>query len=391
MQIAVIEVRYPYKMSYLDEWLAAWKRVSKDVQVFNILKQSESLRLAKDLSKFDLIIVLHSVTADSNKWLRDLNRILVKRNCPLILFVGNEYSNPWLSMESRLQNIVEISPEIIATQLTKKAGEFLYGTSPSIVVEIPHALPLKVPIRSSKITRHIDLGFRGYEYPWFLLDNDRNIIVEEVSDYFSSRNLLVDVSKTERLDKNNWYNFLLSCKATVASEGGSNFVFKTDAVWHEALEYLKTIEGKKYLNNDFLGAKVLRALPSGLKSTVRIFGKMIGKEQGSMSLLPPAVLEEVLTRINIEDYQFTSGKALTSRHLDAIFCGTWQILSPGDYNGVLRPGVHYSVWDPENPTLVLQEIEEAIDTDKSSRAYEELIQENSYQSRINKLLDRLYS
>jgi hypothetical protein len=258
-------------------------------------------------------------------------------------------------------------------------------------VEIPHALPLKVPIRNSKIARHIDLGFRGYEYPWFLLDNDRNIIVEEVSDYFSSRNLLVNVSKTERLDKNNWYNFLLSCKTTVASEGGSNFVFKTDAVWHEALEYLKTIEGRKYLNNDFLGAKVLRALPSGLKSTVRVFGKMIGKEQGSMSLLPPAVLEEVLARINIEDYQFTSGKALTSRHLDAIFCGTWQILTPGDYNGVLRPGVHYSVWDPENPTSVLQEVEEAINTDKSSHIYEELIQENSYQSRINKLLDRLYS
>jgi hypothetical protein len=97
----------------------------------------------------------------------------------------------------------------------------------------------------------------------------------------------------------------------------------------------------------------------------------------------------VLSRIKVNDYHFVSGKALTSRHLDAVFCGTWQILSPGYYNGVLTPGLHYSVWDPDNPETVLEEVNTAIEANRPASVYEELFEKNSYVSRIDKLLDTL--
>jgi hypothetical protein len=391
VEIAIIEARYPYKMSYLDEWLEAWKFVAKKVEVFNTLKDSEIKNLKISLDRFDLIVILHSVTADSNKWLYDLNSILSKRSCPVILFVGNEYSNPWLSMEERLRNIAEISPEIIATQLPQESGEFLYAGLGAKVVEIPHALPLKQNASDNRSNRILDLGFRGFDYPWYLLDSDRNKIVEEVGEYYLTSKRSVDISKSERLDKSNWYSFLKSCKTTVASEGGSNFVFRTDDVWFESLRFLDSISANKYLANDFFGVKFLRALPIGVKASLRRIGKHIGKEQGATSSLSPEVLEAVLARINVNDFQYVNGKALTSRHMDAIYCGTWQILTPGDYNGVLKAGIHYSAWNSANPLSVLREVEEAINSSKPSNIYEELIKDNSYQSRIRKLLDRLYS
>jgi hypothetical protein len=378
-------------MSYLDEWLNAWKLASRQAQTFNVLNDSALKKLQKSLSNFDLIVILHSVTADSNKWLNDLINILSRRKCPLILFVGNEYSNPWLSIEKRLENIKQINPEVIATQLTQKSGEFLYEGLGAKVVETPHALPLRQSSSDHKIDRNLDLGFRGFDYPWYLLDYDRNVIVEEVRDFYFSSKLSVNISKSERLDKENWYKFLKSCKTTVASEGGSNFVFRTDEIWAEALRYLDSVAANKYLSNDFFGAKLLRSLPGSVKSNLRVIGKFLGKEQGATSTLSQEVLHQVLSRIDVNDYQHVSGKALTSRHMDAIYCGTWQILTPGNYNGVLTAGNHFSAWDATNPGSVLLEVEEAIKSNRSANIYEELIQINSYQSRINRLLDRLYS
>lgn len=389
MEIAIIEVRYPYKMSYLDEWQQAWQQAFPKFKTYNILKQSEISDFKKSKARFDLIVVLHSITADSNDWLKELEVTLDSRECPVILFVGNEYSNPWLSMETRLKYIRRINPEIIATQLTQVSGDVLYSDCGGKVVEIPHALPKRKPTHHAQGSRTTDLGFRGFEYPWFLLDTDRNQVVKEVSEYFVKSGLRVDVSNSQRLDKDEWYSFLRDCKTTVASEGGSNFVFKTDDVWLEALEYLQSTKGKKFVNNDFPGAKLIRSMPSGVKDTLRSLGKFLGKEQGATSVLSLDILDGVLSRINVNDYDFVCGKALTSRHLDAVFCGTWQILSPGYYNGVLIPGLHYSVWDPDNPETVLQEVSSAIETNRPEIVYEELLEKNSYRSRINELLDTL--
>jgi hypothetical protein len=391
MEIGIIEVRYPYKMSYLDEWLNGWKEVSDRYQVFNILKESEVKCLRKKLSSLDLIVILHSVTADSNKWIKNLTHILLERRCPLILFVGNEYSNPWLSMELRLESITEIRPEVIATQLSIIAGEFLYGDSGALILEVPHALPSRKVPKDSSRNREVDLGFRGFDYPWFLLDSERNSVVDQVSDFYVKNQKKVDISKSQRLDKDDWYSFLANCKSTVASEGGSNFVFKTDAVWIEALNFLNNSSPSSYFDNDFRGANLLRSLPLSVKKKLRAFGKILGKEQGAMSKLSRELLEGVIARINVEDFKYVSGKALTSRHMDAIYCGTWQILTPGSYNGILEQGKHYSVWNPSDPALVFHEVEEAILSGRSTTIYEELIDDNSYQSRISGILGRLNS
>jgi hypothetical protein len=389
MQIAVIEARYSYKMSYLDEWQAAWADVSSYTRTYNVLKASDLSALSRQISQFDLIVVLHSVTADSNEWMPLLSPLLFNRKSKLIVFVGNEYSNPWLSMEVRLKNLSDIYPDIVATQLPISAGKFLYKDVAGDVVEVPHALPLRRTKPDLHQVRKVDLGFRGFEYPWFLLDQERNSVIDSVRTLFESKKLVVDISKSERLSKDEWYEFLRNTKCTVSSEGGSRYVFKTDEVWKEALHFLQTKYPGKFLANDFKGIKILRSLPAPVKSSLRGIARVLGREQGATSALDSTDLNLVLSRINPDDFEFVSGKAVTSRHLDSIYCGTWQILSQGSYNQILKQGQHFTLWDPTNPEKVIAEVAEALENGQPDRIYDELIDNNSYSSRINSLLDRI--
>ena len=391
MRIAIVEARYPYKMSYLDEWVSAWEANFEICDVYNVCKQSDLDRLKKIIPSYDLVVALHSITADSNLWLRKLDPIVKNRKCPLIIFVGNEYSSPWLSTEQRLSGIADLGPEIIATQLPSEAGNFLYGDLCLRVVEIPHALPKRVTLEEKKSKRDIHLGFRGFLYPWYLLDDDRNSIVEEVSRFYKELDLRVDVSTSERLDKKQWYQFLQRCESTVSSEGGSKYVFKTDDVWRDALSYLLEVNGKKYLKNDFKGSGVLRKLPYGLKKQLRQVGDLLGVSHGGSSEESSEVLKEVATKVRPHDYEYVLGKAMTSRHLDAVACGTWQLLTPGTYSGVLRPYEHFTPWDSEDPNRSYEEAFNNIESGRNMEIYNELEPYNSHESRISTLLRELDS
>jgi hypothetical protein len=391
MRIAIVEARYPYKMSYLDEWISAWASNFQICDVYNVCKKRDRDRLEKKILSYDLVVALHTITADSNLWLKKLQPIVKNRKCPLILFVGNEYSNPWLSMEQRLSNIAELGPEIVATQLPSEAGKFLYGDLCARVVEIPHALPKRITPENREPERNIHLGFRGFLYPWYLLDDDRNSIVTEVSRFYEELNLRVDVSTTERLDKDHWYQFLQSCVSTVSSEGGSKYVFRTDDVWREALSYLMEVNGNKYLKNDFRGSGVLRMLPYDLKKQLRQVGDLFGVSHGGSGDESSEVLMEVANKVRPQDYEYVFGKGMTSRHLDAVACGTWQILTPGTYSGVLRPHEHYTPWDSADPTRSYKEALSNIESGRNLEIYNELETSNSHESRISTLLRELDS
>ena len=66
MYLGLIEARYDYQMSYLDQWAIAWRGAASKMENFNIVRNGELERLLKKANQFDLLVVLHTVTADSN-------------------------------------------------------------------------------------------------------------------------------------------------------------------------------------------------------------------------------------------------------------------------------------------------------------------------------------
>ena len=179
MRIALIEAFYDYNMSYLDEWRNAWTENSGSVISINLLKSRDIKTLEKSIPELDLIVMLHTVNGDSNQWLPRVIPALQRRKCKLVTHVGNEFSSPWLSMETRLDHLRQIAPDIIATQISLKSAEWLYRSSNAKVVFAPHGMPTLDSI-SVKNQRNIDLGLRGFKYPWFLLDDERNNTIDEV-------------------------------------------------------------------------------------------------------------------------------------------------------------------------------------------------------------------
>ena len=185
MYLGLIEARYDYQLSYLDQWALAWQEASTKIENFNLVKKEDVKRLQKMCRDFDLLVVLHSVSADSNSWLNQLASLSHADRAPIILFVGNEFSSPFLSTDSRLNLITQVSPEIIASQIPLNCASWLYEKTVSNVVAAPPGIP-NITFPKFTKTRDIDLEYRGFPYPWYLLDDERNNTVNEVVELFKN-------------------------------------------------------------------------------------------------------------------------------------------------------------------------------------------------------------
>ena len=142
MYLGLIEARYDYQMSYLDNWRAAWCSSVDKYKVFNIANNQGLLDYKKESTNLDLIVVLHSVSGDSNLWLQKFNQAQVTTRPPMVMFVGNEFSSPFLSTEKRLDLISQISPNFIASQLPIDSAKWLYERVGSKVIAAPPGMPL---------------------------------------------------------------------------------------------------------------------------------------------------------------------------------------------------------------------------------------------------------
>lgn len=387
--LGLVETRYDYQMSYLDEWGGAWRRSATKFESFNLVHDEHQRNLEAKLQELDLIVVLHSVSADSNSWLQKLSKLSGRSRAPMILFVGNEFSSPFLSTETRLSLINQISPEIIASQLPFECSSWLYEKIGSRIVSAPPGIPdtkFKDPAKIKKC----DLGYRGYPYPWYLLDNERNQTVNAVSEYFSSRNMNVDISLTQRFDRNEWFDFLRGARFTVSSEAGSRFIFRDDQVWLPIQRYFLEKHKFSAIENDGYGMSTLRRLPRSLKKTVKALASLLGISQASL-FKPDSVEEQILMDlVDTSRYEHRNGKCISSRHLDGIASGTWQILKPGEYSGILRSGEHFTSWDGvETESLIELINDENLTVEKARSALESLRKENTYDARVKSLIGNL--
>ena len=389
MYLGLIEARYDYQLSYLDQWALAWQEASTKFETFNLVKTEDVKRLQKMCRDFDLLVVLHSVSADSNSWLNQLASLSHADRAPIILFVGNEFSSPFLSTDSRLNLITQVSPEIIASQLPLECASWLYEKTRSNVVAAPPGIPNIAFPKLSK-TRDIDLGYRGFPYPWYLLDDERNNTVNEVVDLFKMSQKRIDISFFRRFNSIQWFEFLKNSNFTVSTEAGSKFVFRGDDVWRPIQEYFQSHHKFSAIKNDASGMNFFRRLPGPAKRLLKRVTSSIGVNQASLYKPDAEEIQILESLIDFSKHEYRNGKAISSRHLDAIVCGTWQILKPGAYNDILKPNKHFTPWEPSEIPRIQEMIkEDGLLQSKAVAAWEDLSPNHSYRSRVNQLLQNL--
>src|SRR5207248_3169827 len=106
---------------------------------------------------------------------------------------------------------------------------------------------------------------------------------------------------------------------------------------------------------------------------------------------PEASFEELHARFFASPtVDYVSGKALSSRHFEAIGTKTCQLLLEGHYNGILEPETHYIAVKKD-----LSDLDEAVERFRDAsyreqiveRAFQHALGSHTYAHRVRTLLD----
>jgi hypothetical protein len=386
----VLTLEYPTRSSYYDDWCDAFARSRLfDVTVRNILQKSARRQIAREIRDYELIVVLHSCTADTMDYAVDLAPVLQDRRGRLVSFIGNELNLPWAPIGDKIAWLKRIAPDLIATQMLAEAGEWLYAETGRRVISLPHALNAKVfQPDLPQASRRIDVGARSWRYLAYLGDDDRN----RIYDYFVATRfappLVLDFSTEQRFDRAGWAVFLNQCKATISTEASSWYLERDDATVLAIRDYVAGAGGGFELRAGSQLSRLARRLPYRVKTVLRrmLRGGLVSYEALTAEQLD---FDEIHRR-------FFAGRAkapvyakcISSRHFDAIGCKTLQIMFPGRYNDLLRAGEHYAALRDD-----FANIAEVLDTLRSTaarqrivdRAHEHVMSAHTYEHRLAQL------
>jgi Glycosyl transferases group 1 len=388
----VLTLEYPTRSSYYDDWKDAFAGSSTfATTVRNILPGAGRRQIAREIGEYELVVVLHSCTADTLDYAEALVPALQARRGRLVAFVGNELNLPWAPLGEKLAWLKRIEPEIVATQMLPELGAWLYAGIGGRVLSLPHALnPEAFRPEMPQEDRPIDIGARSYRYSAYIGDDDRN----RIYDYFAANRLdpplTLDFSTEQRFDRPGWARFLNRCKATIATEAGSWYVERDDATVLAIRDHVARSAGGFVLRAGSGSAlpRLARRLPHGVKAVLR---RLLRRGP----LRYEAVAAEALDFAEIHRRFFAGratapvySKAISSRHFDAVGCKTLQIMFPGRFNDILRAGEHYVALaqDFSNIAGVLDQLRSATARRRIvDRAYEHVMAAHTYRHRLERL------
>lgn len=398
----VLYARYTDKISYYEDWLYAFDThpdfLTSTLNVCN----RESLRfMRRSIQDYDLIVILHSVNADTLDYINPYRGMFKDRRGKLLSFVGNEVNLPRISLKAKLDFLKEISADFIATQLPLEAGEWLYADCRnSRVVALPHALNPEAfrPVIPGR-ERPIDIGARSQKYWPCLGDNERNNLFAFFSQNRFDPPLKLDIETGSRFDRAGWARFLNQCKGTISNEAGSFYLERDDATVGGIQSYVKEQQGKAgslVVSPDSLPERLWRLVPGPVKLVVK------------------APLSRLLKSLRVNYYSdayegldFTDtferffrgtprcpvySKAISSRHFDAIGTKTCQVMLRGRFNGILRPDEHYVCLehDLSNATEAVARFkDEDYRQAMVDRTYEYVMDCHTYRHRVDEIRDLL--
>jgi len=151
--------------------------------------------------------------------------------------------------------------------------------------------------------RKIDIGYRAiYEPKRYYHGNYYHLkgkIGEVFEKYCKENAISCDISLKEKdfLYGTKWYKFLLNCKYILGIESGVTLIDRNGEIRKKTTEY---INGNPQAQFD------------------EVARNCFPREDGRISYF-----------------------ALAPRHLEACMTKTCQVLTEGEYNGILKPGIHY--------------------------------------------------
>jgi Glycosyl transferases group 1 len=281
-------------LSYIVDWREAWE-ASPDldpvlVDVNDALAMARAPRQVRDA---DLVVVLHSAAGDNLGRIRRLETALQRRRAPLLLFFGNEY----MGMTEKIGFARSVGAEFIGSQLQLESARWLYAEGEATVVAIPQALNPRI-YRQLGRPRDADIGFRGdfYDHAYALGDAERISILREVEALGPEIGLTIDI-EYGRVEREAWNKLLNGWLGIAGAESGTYFLERDDDTRNRVIEFLR--------------------------------------------LQPKTEWAEVYARFFEGRPVEHSGKAISSRHFEALGTETVQVLVEGCYNGILEPDLHY--------------------------------------------------
>jgi hypothetical protein len=349
IRAVVLTLRYGVRASYYDDWLDAFAASPHfAVSAFNLFAHGERRRARRAVRAAELVVALHSCTADTLRFIDPLRPALQARRGRLLVFVGNEYNLPWIRLSDKRAFLREVGADWVATQLPFEAGAWLYQDTGARVLALPHAANEHV-FRRDKLdqARAIDLGARSFRYPIYLGDDERNRVYDLFAQLGPAAGLRVDISNERRLGRAEWAAFLNECRGTVGSEAGTWYLERDDATALAIREFLRARSTGPTLHADGWLHGVARRLPYGVKTGLR-------------ALLRRSPLQHEAFAPHDDDFaevweRFFAGrprcpaysKCISSRHFEAAATGTCQLLVAGRYNDILLEDEHYIPLRPD--------------------------------------------
>lgn len=396
MKTLLLHAAHTDQISYFDDWVDAFKDHSAfDTQIFNVFEKQDDLnQLVKTIEQSELTILHHSMTGDTLEYLTPFISALKNRKGKLVSFVGNEINLPSMGMAPKIKVLKELETDIIVTQMLQEAGEWLYADClKSQVISLPHALNQKAFYSSHDYHhRKIDIGTRSARYGVYMGDNDRNTIIQFFHQNAQKFGLSVDLGLEkgcqQRFNRQEWSQFLNSCKATLSSEAGTFYLERDDQLVRNILKYLKDSSPKYILPGDTLLRKIYRSVIPNIvrKKIIRLLKDKIVEIDN---------IDQDVDFLEIYEKFFSSipkcpaySKAISSRHFDAIGTKTLHVMYTGRYNDILVPQEHYFLLEKDHSNI--DELLDLIQNPSATReivnrAYEYVIAHHTHKNRLDYL------
>ena len=397
MKTLVLYAYYTNQMSYYDDWLDAFMFHddfnAESVDVFKLVDPDSIRSTHKKIETYDLIILHHSMTADTIKYIQPYMSALKNRSGKLVVFVGNEVNLITIGMAPKIHLLRELRAEIIATQLLQEAGEWLYESCiDSRVLSLPHGLNTRFyQYNGQYSTREIDIGTRSSRYPLTIGDNERNDIIEFFRNSQESFRLdLGSVINSERFTRTEWKNFLSNCKSTLSTEAGT-FYLERDDVTAQAIQRYLTSKSKSIIlpKKGFLRDLYSRFIPAPIRKRVVSLIKNHVIEQDQLDT--QAEFQEIYDKFfHQKSVAPVYSKVISSRHFDAIGTRTLHVMYPGRYNDILRPHEHYFELRRDHGNL--EDLKSLLSNDRkladmTSRIYDYVAKNHTHKHRLDMLLE----
>lgn len=396
LRALILTLSYPHRASYYDDWRNAFESSPLFTCCVENILGIQPKDLERRIPDFDVIILLHSCSSDTLDYLTPIASVLAGRSrSKLFVFVGNEFNSPYVSMAQRISFLKETGADFVATQLLLEAGKFLYESSGCRVVSVPHALnPNSFFPGKTHQNRDIDLGYRGYRYPPYLGDDDRNRIIDRVAAVARTHGLKTDISEDARLDREQWATFLGNSRGTISTETGSWFLSPDDELMQEIHRYLRSKDRRPVLKNDGVLRRMARRLPTSVKSVLWTLLK-----KGPVGFEMFEDFNVSFLELNQKFFQHhprapVYSKAISSRHFDAIGTKTCQIMLEGRYNDILEPGRHYISVKSDFSNLddcMEQFMDRNVSEEISISAYDLVMKHHTYRHRVQQVFTFLQS